>query len=146
LFRAGRHVEKFVSLKVEDYIKQNHFYDPIGGKIPDFEAFAKFCANQLVEKKAANVRAFDLEGKNQPCDYSIVASGTSTKHAQSLADHVARMVKDTYGVNPLSHEGQQEGRWVLLDYGALIVHVFYDFVRDEYDLEQLWKGSRRIEV
>jgi nicotinate-nucleotide adenylyltransferase len=55
-------------------------------------------------------------------------------------------VKDEYNVLPLSVEGFDEGRWVLVDYGSLIVHVFYDFVRQEYSLEKLWKDGKDLNL
>ena len=76
-------------------------------------------------------------------DPGVIASGTSTRHASALAEHLSREVKRDFGVWPEHLEGIGEGRWVLLDYGALIVHVFYDFVRQEYRLEELWTKKLR---
>jgi len=55
-------------------------------------------------------------------------------------------VKDEFNVFPQSVEGVSEGRWVLLDYGVMIVHIFYDFVRQEYRLEELWREGRDLGV
>lgn len=144
--RTGRSVEKYLTIEVEEFIKNHHLYDPIGPKIGDFEPFAKFCAEALFAKKGLSVRAFDLRPTTAPSEFALIASGTSTRHTAALAESVLDAVKDEFNVFPQSVEGISEGRWVLLDYGSLIVHVFYDFVRQEYRLEELWDGAREIPV
>lgn len=142
--RSKRSVEKYLPLSVEHFIREQGLYQPIGDRIGDTEKFVQFCAEELFEKKAVNVKGFDLRGLDAPSDYVLVASGTSTRHATALAESVARKVKEEYGVHPQSIEGVDEGRWVLVDYGILIVHVFYDFVRQEYNLEKLWAKAAPV--
>jgi nicotinate-nucleotide adenylyltransferase len=144
LLRTGRPVEKVLPLSVENYIKENKLYRPIGEKVGDFEKFTEFCSRVLFDKKAIQVRGFDLTTMAAPTEFALIASGTSTRHAVSLAENVVDAVKDEYSVLPLSVEGIEEGRWVLVDYGSLIVHVFYDFVRQEYSLEKLWRDGREL--
>ena len=140
--RSGRNVDAHISIGVEEFIREENLYAPIGPLIGDYAEFTKFCADILFDRKAINVRAFDLSKVEAASEYALIASGTSTRHASSLAEAVQRAVKDEYNVFPMSLEGSQEGRWVLLDYGSLIVHVFYDFVRQEYRLEDLWNKGR----
>jgi nicotinate-nucleotide adenylyltransferase len=142
--RTGRNVDAQLSMVVEDYIRKEGLYQPIGPRIGDYEQFTRFCAQALFDKKAINVRGFDLTGTEAATEYTLIASGTSTRHASALAEAVQRAVKEEYNVHPMSAEGMAEGRWVVLDYGALIVHVFYDFVRQEYRLEDLWKAGRDL--
>lgn len=137
--RSGRPVEKFLPLSVESYIKEKNLYKPSLDKVRDYEKFTEFCAHQLFSRKAINVKGFDLRRMSAPSEFAIVTSGTSTRHASSLAENLVRSVKDEYRLNPLSIEGVDEGRWVVVDYGSLIVHIFYDFVRQEYNIERLWK-------
>lgn len=144
--RTGRNVDRHVSIEVEEYIRDHNLYGPLGARIGDYEAFTRFCAQALFDKKAINVKAFDLRGTEAPTDFTLIASGTSTRHATSLAENVARAVKDEFNVFPQSMEGSGEGRWVVLDYGALIVHVFYDFVRQEYRLEELWSRGQLMDI
>lgn len=146
LLRTGRPVEKFLPLAVESYIKENKLYRPVRDRIGDFEKFTGFCANVLFSRKAIQVRGFDLSKLSAPTDFTLIASGTSTRHAAALAEHVVNAVKEEYSVLPQSVEGIDEGRWVLVDYGSLIVHVFYDFVRQEYSLEKLWKEGRDLQL
>lgn len=144
--RTGRNVDRELSLKVEEYVREQGLYAPLGPKIGDYEEFTRFCARVLFDKKGIHVRGFDLRQTDSATEYSLIASGTSTRHASSLADAVQRAVKEEFNVFPQSIEGMSEGRWVLLDYGSLIVHVFYDFVRQQYRLEDLWKEGRDLEL
>lgn len=146
LLRTGRPVEKLLPLSVESYIRDHKLYRPLGDKVGDFAKFTEFCANVLFSKKAIQVRGFDLRGIAAPTEFALIASGTSTRHAVSMAENVVQAVKEEYNVLPQSVEGADEGRWVLVDYGSLIVHVFYDFVRQEYSLEKLWKDSKELSL
>ena len=144
--RIGKKVDQHLPLAVESYIKENRIYAPIGDRIGDYQKFTEFCAGILFERKGIQVRAFDLRAITAPSEFALIASGTSTRHAASLGENLMRAVKDEFNVFPQSIEGMDEGRWVLLDYGSLIVHLFYDFVRQEYALENLWKQAKDLGV
>lgn len=144
--RTGRPVSKFLPLGVENYINEHHIYREKGLKVKDYAKFTKFCAEQLADKKAINVAGYDLTKMSAPSEYTLVASGTSTRHATSLAEGLTRAVKDEFNLLPQSVEGTNEGRWVVVDYGSLIVHLFYDFVRQEYSLERLWKDGTAMKL
>lgn len=137
--RSGLRVDKFLSLPVEKYIKDNEFYRPSKMNKLDFKQVTKFVAEVLFDKKGFNVKGYDLSRCQAPSEYAIICSGTSTRHVGALGEGVHYEVKKKFGLNPLSVEGVNEGRWALIDFGGLIVHVFYDFVRQEYKLEDLWK-------
>lgn len=144
--RLGRPTEKYLPLAVEGYIKEHNLYRVTKEKISDFKSFSEFCAQILFDKKGIAVRGFDLQSLSSTCDYAIIASGTSTRHAASMAENLVKAVKDEFNVYPLAIEGVDEGRWVVVDYGALIIHVFYDFVRQEYRLEDLWKQGTELKL
>ena len=144
--RVGRPAEKFLPLAVERYIKEHGLYKTGSQKISNFRNFTDFCAQQLFDKKAIAVKAFDIQSVSSSSDYTLIASGTSTRHASSMAENLVKAVKDEFNVYPLSVEGLDEGRWVVVDYGALIVHLFYDFVRQEYRLEDLWKTGTELKL
>jgi nicotinate-nucleotide adenylyltransferase len=139
--RIGKSVEKYIPLGVENYIKKNKLYRPAGDKIADFKMFTEFCANVLFGRKAIAVRGFDLRKMSAVAEFALVASGTSTRHASALAENVMQAVKEEFNFLPQGVEGIDEGRWVVVDYGSLILHIFYDFVRQEYSIENLWKDS-----
>jgi nicotinate-nucleotide adenylyltransferase len=136
--RLGQTVGGLMPPGVVDYIRDNKLYQSVGRKIGDFEKFTAFCAGILNDKGGINVQTYDLRDRQAPSEFTLISSGTSTRHASALAEHLTREVKKEYGVWPEGLEGQGEGRWIVVDYGALIVHVFYDFVRQEYRLEELW--------
>ena len=144
--RLGQGIHHLVPPPIVEYIKENHLYESISKNIGDFKKFTTFCASHLKEKGGIQVRAFDLTEIQAPSEYSVITSGTSTRHSTSLAETLVKEVKKEYGVWPQGIEGTSEGRWVVIDYGSLIVHSFYDFVRTEYRLENLWKKGVEIEL
>jgi len=144
--RTGRSVEKYMSIEVEEFIKSKNLYGPIGARVGDYEQFTRFCAEALFSKKGLNVKGFDLRPTTAPTEFALIASGTSTRHTAALAEAVQAAVKEEFNIFPQSVEGAAEGRWVLLDYGSLIVHIFYDFVRQEYRLEELWRNSKDLAI
>ena len=142
--RSARPVDKYLPLAVESYIRHNNLYRSIKEKINDYKKFTEFCANILFSRKGIYTRGFDLQKMSAPSEFALISSGTSTRHAVSLAENLVRAVKEEFQLNPQSIEGLDEGRWVVVDYGSLIVHLFYDFVRQEYNLEGLWKEAKDL--
>ncbi|MFN3453984.1 MAG: nicotinate (nicotinamide) nucleotide adenylyltransferase [Pseudobdellovibrio sp.] len=142
--RVGRPVEKYLPLSVESYLKKNSLYQTTNKKINDYEKFTEFCAQVLFDRKAIAVRGFDIKTISTTTDYTLIASGTSTRHASSIAENLILAVKDEFNIYPQAVEGVDEGRWVVVDYGPLIIHLFYDFVRQEYRLEELWKDGKEF--
>jgi nicotinate-nucleotide adenylyltransferase len=141
--RFGQTISTMVPPAVEEYIRAEKMFESVQQNIGDFEKFTAYCAKVMNDKGAVNVQTYDLRAREAPSEFTLIASGTSTRHASALAEHLTREVKREYGVWPEHLEGIGEGRWVLVDYGALIVHVFYDFVRQEYRLEELWTKPKK---
>ena len=104
----------------------------------------KICA-LLSAKKAEDIRIIDVAEKTTLCDYFIIASGHSTTQVKALCDHVEEKLSDE-GVEPRRTEGTREGRWGVLDYGDVIVHVFNDESRLFYHLERLWEEGNNATV
>lgn len=136
--RIGQSVHALVAPSVERYIREHKLFSSVQKNIGDFDKFTDFCAGILNDKGGINVQKYDLRDRQAPSEFTLICSGTSTRHATALAEHLIKEVKKDYNVWPESLEGQNEGRWIVIDYGALIVHTFYDFVRQEYRLENLW--------
>jgi ribosome-associated protein len=91
----------------------------------------------LDDDKAEDVVVIELEGRSSLADALVIATGRSSRHVASIAEHLARRLKDAgYGTRPVN--GAQQGDWVLVDAGDVIVHVFRAEVRDYYDLEGMW--------
>lgn len=91
----------------------------------------------LDDMKAKDVVLLDVQGKSSVTDYMLIASGTSRRHVNAIADAVVEKVKEA-GLRPLGTEGQDVGDWILVDLGDLIVHVMMPDARSFYDLERLW--------
>lgn len=144
--RVGRATEKYLPLSVESYIKKNSIYRVSNEKVSDYSKFTQFCSQILFDKKAIAVRAFDLQALGTTTDFTLIASGTSTRHTASMAENLVMAIKEEFNLLPQGVEGVDEGRWVVVDYGALIIHLFYDFVRQEYRLEELWKEGHELSV
>jgi ribosome-associated protein len=91
----------------------------------------------LDDDKAEEIVTMDLAGRSSLCDAIVVASGTSTRHVGSIAEHLARRLKEAgYGTRPMN--GAAQGDWALVDAGDVIVHIFRPEVRAYYDLEGMW--------
>ncbi|MGD9366128.1 MAG: ribosome silencing factor [Desulfobacteraceae bacterium] len=97
----------------------------------------------VLGKKAEAVVVLDVGGLTSIADTFIICSGRSNRQVSAIADHVERFLKQQ-GIRPLSVEGRKEGLWVLMDYGDVIIHVFYEETRSFYDLEGLWVDAKRI--
>ncbi|HEV2651211.1 MAG TPA: ribosome silencing factor [Rhizomicrobium sp.] len=101
------------------------------------EALLERIRNSLDDDKAEDIVTIDMGGRSSLADAIVVATGRSSRHVASIAEHLARRLKEAgYGTRPVN--GAQQGDWVLVDAGDVIVHVFRAEVRDYYDLEGMW--------
>jgi len=95
-----------------------------------------------LDKKAQDPIVIELNGICSFTDYFLIATGTSTRHNQTIADNIEEELKRE-GVRPLHIEGYSEGEWILLDYVDFVVHIFSARAREFYDLERLWRAGKR---
>ncbi len=105
------------------------------------QEFAQKICQILKDNKGQDVISIDVKGRSDVADYYVVAGGRSTTHVKALIDHVEEEI-DKENVAPIRREGIREGRWAVLDYGDVIVHVFNDESRDFYHLESLWDDGK----
>ena len=103
---------------------------------------ADTCGRLALEKKARDVVVLDLSGLTDITDYFVLASGTSERHVLTISEVIEHDMKEK-GITPFSTEGYEEGRWVIIDYGDVVVHVFLQSLRELYDLESLWIEAKR---
>lgn len=96
--------------------------------------------SSLDDSKAEDIVSIDLKGKSALADHMVVASGRSHRHVSAVADHLLRDLKEKGFGNP-KVEGLQNGDWVLIDSGDVIIHIFRPEVRSFYNLEKLWSVS-----
>jgi ribosome-associated protein len=103
----------------------------------DVERLKELIIKLLEDKKGEEILPIDLRKKVDFADYFLLCSAHSTKHAQGLADYVT-LELEKIGIIPLSVEGMEQGNWIVLDYGSIVVHIFYEPIRRLYNLEELW--------
>jgi ribosome-associated protein len=97
----------------------------------------KLVVAALEDLKALDLKVLDVRSMTSVTDTMIIVSGTSTRHVKAMAESVAEKTS-TAGHRPLGIEGGQEGEWVLVDLGDVVVHIMLPQVRDFYNLEKLW--------
>jgi len=106
---------------------------------------ALLCLKIIKERKAVDPVLFEVGKMTDLSDYFIIAGGNSSRQVQAISQHVTRRMREE-GFKPFGVEGEQEGHWVLMDYGDVVIHLFYQPVREFYDLEGLWIEAPRVEV
>ena len=107
----------------------------------DIKRVADKMVGILEDKKAKDVMAISIENVSVLADYFVICNGTSTTHIRTLADEVEKSLESEDGVKLLHREGYNSARWVLLDYGDVIVHIFHEEDRKFYDIERLWSDG-----
>lgn len=105
---------------------------------------AKACAKALSAKKAKDILLVNVGEQTVVCSYFVIASGTSTTQVRALGDNVEEELEKV-GVTALRKEGLREGRWGVIDYGDVVVHIFNEESRLFYYLERLWDSGRNVE-
>lgn len=94
-------------------------------------------------RKSGKLSVLDLRCISPAADYYIICSAKSTRQAEAIADHIMSEMKNA-GKRVMSVDGLGDSQWILLDYGFVMIHVFYEPVRDFYDLEGLWLDAPRV--
>jgi len=97
----------------------------------------------VLERKAENILVLDMRKLTSVADVFLICSGRSNRQVSAIADSVQKALKKQ-GIRPMSVEGKTDGHWVLMDYGHVIIHIFYETVREFYDLEGLWRDAERV--
>jgi len=106
---------------------------------------AFLCARALLDRKAIDLVILEVKDLSSFTDYFLICSGNSDRQVQAIASHIEEKLGKE-GIHPLGIEGKREGRWTLLDYGDVVVHIFFQPVREFYDLERLWSEATRVEL
>lgn len=102
------------------------------------------CAEYALDKKAYDVRILEISRISSIADYLVIATGTSDKQVQAIADSVRSGLKK-FG-KPVDIEGMEEGKWVVIDYGDVLFHAFITDMRSYYDLDGLWEAAPLVEI
>ncbi|MCZ6625589.1 MAG: ribosome silencing factor [Deltaproteobacteria bacterium] len=106
---------------------------------------AVFLSRFALEKKAYDLILMEVREVTSIADYFIICSGRSDRQVQSIAQGIEENL-GKMGIRPLSTEGISRGQWVLMDFSDVIVHIFYQPVREFYNLEGLWSHAPQVEL
>lgn len=102
-------------------------------------------AQAIYDKKGFNIIALDVKGLSSITDYMVIAEGNVGRHVMAIAQSIQRDLSDQ-GQKPLRVEGLKNGDWIVMDYGEVMVHLFMPGMREKYQLEQLWKEAKLIDL
>ena len=113
--------------------------------VPESKAKALAVAGAILDKKATDVLILHIASLTSIADYLVIGSGESERQARAIADHVSDILT-VQGHAPLSTEGASSAKWVVMDFGDVIVHIFQKDIREHYALERLWSDAGRVRL
>src|SRR6266576_1842401 len=114
-----------------------------GGKQLEANELARTIVEIAADRKAEDIVMLDISKVSIIADYFVICNGTSDRQVRAIVKEVDEQLGDA-GVNPISVEGMKDAKWVLIDYGSVLVHIFDPATRDFYRLEQLWVGAQPV--
>ncbi len=109
----------------------------------EIREYAMLAAHAAAEKKAADVVVLDVATSIVITDYFVIASGSTDRQVRAIADEIEMQLKEA-GLRAIGREGEREAKWILLDFGDIVVHVFQPDEREFYRLEKLWNDTDRL--
>lgn len=115
-----------------------------GGITIDTENIVRAVAEAAIEMKATELTIIDVRGRTSFTDWFVLCNGTNPRQLKAIAEHVVRACKAEDGLQPVGVEGGGTDKWVLVDLGDVVVHVFDQHMRGYYDLEGLWVDAPRV--
>lgn len=98
------------------------------------------------DKKALRPVLIDVRGHSDFCDFHFICSGENERQTRAIADAIEERCLKFGGLKPVAVEGKQTGNWIVMDYGSFLIHIFYNYLRDYYGIEQLWPKARFTEL
>ena len=113
-------------------------------RIAEFELASKI-AGACMDAKGIDLTVLDVSEQSDIAKFFLIVSGRSDRQAQGIANRVVQILSER-GLSPESIEGYEEGHWILLDCKNVVVHVFYEPVRERYDLEGLWMKAKKLDT
>lgn len=102
------------------------------------------CAELAADKKGYDLKVLDITAISTIADFLVIISGQSDKQNQAICDHIRRELKKFGKVQEI--EGETEGKWIVMDYADVLVHIFHEEQRKRYDLDGLWEKAEQVEL
>ena len=113
--------------------------------VPEPKVKALAIAGAILDKKATDVLILHIAKLTSVADYLVICSGESERQARAIADHVQGTLS-AQGHGPLSIEGTGSAKWILMDFGDVVVHIFLKDIREHYALEKLWADAKAVRL
>lgn len=110
----------------------------------DSADISRLVVRAVLEKKAEDLAILDVNGRTSYCDLFVICNGANHRQVRAIAEHVLETVRREAGTRPVGVEGLESGRWVLVDFGDVVLHVFESSLRGYYDLDGLWMDAPRL--
>ena len=107
---------------------------------------ATIAATAADDKKAHDICVLDLTELSNVCDYFVICTGDNAPMVDAIVDEVREKVRKNTGISPLSTEGRANLKWILVDFGSVVVHVFQPETREYYRLEHLWAQAPQVKL
>lgn len=98
------------------------------------------------ENRGQDIIVLDLTGQTALFDFFVIASGSSRRQLSAIGTEIDRVMKHELGEQRLSVSGHEDNRWIVLDYGSIVVHLFDEDTREYYDLESLWADGKQVDI
>jgi ribosome-associated protein len=109
------------------------------------KTFALAAAKLADERRCSSIVVLNLKGISPVTDYFVIATGTSDRQMRTVADEITEAAKER-GQSLFGRAGYEQGRWILLDFVDVVVHIFDSEYRDYYDLELLWGDAKKLTI
>ena len=113
-------------------------------KLATSKDLVKVAFEAALEKKATDIMALDMSDLLVVTDYFVLATGNTDIQVKAIATEIEKKLLEECKAKPAHREGLQEGKWVLLDYRDIVIHLFQPDFRDEYRLEDLWSQAKKL--
>ena len=110
----------------------------------ELESSIDYYIQAVYQRKATDIVVLNIHELTTIADVLIICSGKSSRQVNAISEYVRDYLKKNHKIKPIGIEGLEEGSWVLLDYGHVIIHIFHEPIRSLYDIEGLWIDAKKI--
>lgn len=111
----------------------------------DSQAVAEFCVKEAAEKKAADIVSLKVGELTTIADYFVLCTAQSEPQMKALANWIQKSVFEEFRLKPVAVDGESVSKWILIDFGAIIIHIMTPEMRERYQLEKLWGDAPKLE-